>query len=217
MNTRRSFFSVVGLTAFATTWPRAAKASAERAPGGAAAVAERTPWQPTFDAKDDWFDQIPGKHRLFFDTVSDTGLREARLFAGNYLDGNKSGYGLEASELAVVMCLRHDSTLFAFADPFWAKYGAAIAELLKLANPKQAVNPQRVQLDALAKRGVQYAVCDVASHHYATMIGRKVDAGGDAIYKEMTENLIGNSRFVAAGIVAVQRAQERGYSIAYTG
>ncbi len=40
-----------------------------------------------------------------------------------------------------------------------------------------------------------------------------MDGGdADAIYKEMTASVIGNAHFVAAGIIAVNRAQERGYS-----
>ena len=58
----------------------------------------------------------------------------------------------------------------------------------------------------------------MASHRYAGMIARKVDGGdAEAIYKEMTANAIGNAHFVAAGIIAVNRAQERGYSISYSG
>jgi intracellular sulfur oxidation DsrE/DsrF family protein len=182
------------------------------------ASAERaTAWQPARDAKDDWLEQIPGKHRLFFDTFTDGGLREARGFANNYFDGSKSGYGLEASDLAVVICLRHSATPFAFTDPFWAKYGSVIAESLKLADPKLSANPHRAQLEALIKRGVRYAVCDMASHRFAGAIARKVDGDAEAVYKEMAANLIGNGHFVAAGIIAVNRAQERGYSIAFTG
>jgi intracellular sulfur oxidation DsrE/DsrF family protein len=92
-----------------------------------------------------------------------------------------------------------------------------IAESLKLADPKIAANPHRAQLEGLIKRGVHYAVCDMASHRFAGQIARKVDGTADAIYKEMTANLIGNAHFVPAGIIAVNRAQERGYSIAYTG
>ena len=183
--------------------------------GSAKASAER--WQPARDARDDWFDQIPGRHRLFFDTLTDGGLREARGFVNNYFDGSKSGYGLEATDLAVIVCLRHSATPFAFTDPFWAKYGPVIAESLKLADPKLTANPHRAQLENLIKRGVHYAVCDMASHRYAGMIARKVDGNAETIYKEMTANAIGNAHFVAAGIIAVNRAQERGYSIAYTG
>jgi intracellular sulfur oxidation DsrE/DsrF family protein len=214
MNTRRSFFSRLGLAAAALS---AGAATASAQSDAAKALAER-PWQPARDPKDDWFDQIPGQHRLFFDTLSDAGLREARGFASNYYDGSKSGYGLEASDLAVIICLRHSSTPFAFTDAFWAKYGAIIAESLKLADLTLTTNPHRAPLDALSKRGVHYAVCDMASHRYAGQIARKVDGGNaEAIYKEMTANIIGNARFVPAGIVAVNRAQERGYTIACTG
>jgi hypothetical protein len=39
-------------------------------------------------------------------------------------------------------------------------------------------------------------------------------AGGDAesVFKELSANLVSNSHLVPAGIVAVNRAQERGYS-----
>src|SRR3982074_134234 len=176
MNPRRSFLSRFGVAAAAMTLG-SAKASAE----------QPSAWQPARDAKDDWLGQIPGKHRLFFDTPTDGGLREARGFTNNYFDGNKNAYGLEASDLAVVICLRHSATPFAFTDPFWAKYGPIIAESLTLADPKMTANPHRAQLEALIKRGVQYAVCDVASHRYAGIIARKVDGGdAEAIYKEMT-------------------------------
>jgi intracellular sulfur oxidation DsrE/DsrF family protein len=225
MNPRRSFLSRFGIAAAAMTFGSGkAMAQSGGAPtsaqsGAARASAEHDErWQPARDARDDWFDQIPGRHRLFFDTLTDSGLREARGFANNYYDGSKSGYGLEASDLAVVICLRHSATLFAYTDAFWAKYGPIMAESLKLADPKMTANPHRAQLEALNKRGVQFAVCEMASHRYAGMIARKVDGGdAEAIYKEMTASAIGNAHFVAAGIIAVNRAQERGYSIAFTG
>jgi intracellular sulfur oxidation DsrE/DsrF family protein len=205
MNPRRSFLSRLGLTAAAI------------GAGSATAFAERSDWQPARYARDGWFEQIPGKHRLFFDTLTEAGLREARGFAENYFDASKSGYGLEQGDVAVVICLRHMATPFAFTDAFWAKYGPAMAESLKLADPKIAANPHKTQLEALIARGVHYAVCDMASHRFAGAIARKVDGNADAIYKEMTANVVGHAHFVAAGIVAVNRAQERGYSIAYTG
>ncbi len=226
MHPRRSFLSHVGVAA-AALGLGGAKAFAQRSESDRAqAVTDRpqqttaeraSPWQPARHQMDDWLDQIPGKHRLFFDTLSDAGLREARGFANNYFDGNKNGYGLEQNDLAVIICLRHSATPFAFTDPFWAKYGPAIAGSLELTDPKIAVNPHRAQLDALIKRGVHYAVCDVASHRYAGLIARKTHGDAEAIYKEMTATVVGNAHFVTAGIIAVNRAQERGYSIAHAG
>jgi hypothetical protein len=39
----------------------------------------------------------------------------------------------------------------------------------------------------------------------------------DAIYSELATNLIPNSHLAAAGVVAVNRAQEYGYSFMYAG
>jgi hypothetical protein len=233
MNARRSFLSRLGITAAAVGLGSAkafARPGTMKAPAGSGGVepsaesdsakasAGRSElWQPARDARDDWFDQIPGRHRLFFDTLTDTGLRDARAFANNYFDASKSGYGLEQGEIAVVICLRHRATPFAFNDTFWAKYGPALADSLKLADPKTAANPHKTQLEALIKRGVHLAVCDMASHRFAGGIARKMDGDAEAIYKEMVATVAGNAHFVAAGIVAVNRAQERGYSIAYTG
>jgi intracellular sulfur oxidation DsrE/DsrF family protein len=217
MTPRRSFLSRLGLTAAALSFG-SPTGSAQSETAGAKAGAERpAAWQPARHPNDDWFDQLPGRHRLFFDTLTDGGLREARGFANNYFDGSKSAYALEASDLAVIICLRHSATPFAFTDPFWAKYGPAVAAALKLADPTLTANPHRAALEALIARGVHYAVCDMASHHFAGQIARTLDGSADAIYKEMTANLIGNAHFVPAGIIAVNRAQERGYSIAHSG
>ena len=224
MTARRSFLTRVGAAAAAITLG-SATASAGRpldAPDGAARPdTARARWQPARDPKDDWFDQLPGKHRLFFDALTAQGTSAAMGFADNYFTGSKDGYGLEDGDLALVICLRHMATPFAFADVFWAKYGAALGDSLKFNDPKTSqapvVNVYTARLDALVKRGMHFAVCDMASHRFAGAIARSVDGNVDAIYTEMRAHVVGNAHFVAAGIIAVNRAQERGYSIAYTG
>jgi intracellular sulfur oxidation DsrE/DsrF family protein len=51
----------------------------------------------------------------------------------------------------------------------------------------------------------------------AAACARTADGKADAVYKELTSNLIGNSHMVPSGIVAVGHAQERGYAYAYCG
>jgi intracellular sulfur oxidation DsrE/DsrF family protein len=72
-------------------------------------------------------------------------------------------------------------------------------------------------IDALVKRGVQFAICDVAAHFVAGQLAAANLGEADAIYKEFSSNTIPNSRFVSAGVVAVNRAQERGYTLIYAG
>lgn len=186
-------------------------------------------WEPARHPQDDWFDHVTGKHRYFFDTSSVNGAGEAITFVSNYFAANKSGYGLEPADLAVVICLRHSSTAFAYADEIWGKYGAVLGERMKFNDPKTNAAPiinvyQRsdygsalpnrgTTLDSLVKRGVHFAVCDMATRVYAGMAAAKFGLKQEDVYEELKAKALGNSHFVAAGIVAVNRAQERGYSI----
>jgi hypothetical protein len=224
MPARRSFLARFGAAAAAFSLG-SAKALAERSPDGqapaAAAPEPGARWQPARDPKDDWFDHIPGKHRMFFDTVSPEGVTGAIRYADNFFTANKTGYGLEPSDLAVVICLRHRATQFAFTDAIWAKYGAALSDSEKFTDPKTsqvpAVNVYRAGLESHAKRGVHFAVCNLSTNRLANFIARKAEVNPDAIYKELTTNAFANAHFVAAGILALNRASERGYSISYVG
>jgi intracellular sulfur oxidation DsrE/DsrF family protein len=205
---------------------------------GASAVTAQTPapaprWQPGRHAQDDWLDQLPGQHRFVFDTTQFEGFGGAMLYANNFFLANQNGYGLGNTELAVVLVMRHNSTVFAFNDAIWSKYGAPMAERGNLKDPvtKQApkVNifnaaalvgqlpSQGTTLDSLLKRGVHLAVCQMATRRVAGGIAQATKGSADAIYNELTANLVANSHMVPAGIVAVNRAQERGYSFTNVG
>ena len=221
---RRSF--LIGLNTGATSLAALAI--------GGAAVAQAKPtapahWEPTRHEKDDWLDKQPAKHRLVLDTTTTEGFGEALAFTGNFMRVNRDEYGLQNSDLAVVIVVRHLSTPFGYSDAIWAKYGTVIAGLAKVEDPKSKLAPKiniynsgdyagqlpsrGVTLDSLFKQGVQLAVCAVATGGLAGMIAQAVGGNADAINSELISNLMSNSRMVPAGIVAVNRAQERGYSL----
>jgi intracellular sulfur oxidation DsrE/DsrF family protein len=68
-------------------------------------------------------------------------------------------------------------------------------------------------IDSVVKRGTQFAVCDMATHFFATQLAGATGGNADAIYKELVSNVIANSHMVPAGVVGVNRAQERGYTL----
>jgi intracellular sulfur oxidation DsrE/DsrF family protein len=72
-------------------------------------------------------------------------------------------------------------------------------------------------LDSLLKRGVHLAVCQMATRRYAGVIAQATGGSADTVYTELTSNLVSNAHMVPAGIVAVNRAQERGYSFTNVG
>jgi len=191
--------------------------------GGSAAAQSpgQAEWHPRRHAEDDWLDLIPGVHRFVFDTTSPEGFAEALSFTTNYFTANRNGYGLQDADLAVVIVARHSSTAFAYADGMWAKHGTLLAQRTGFLDPttKQppTVNVHRTRLEGLIKRGVHLAVCQMATRNHAGIIGKAGGTDTDTVYKELVANLVGNAHMVPAGIVAVNRAQERGYSFVHGG
>src|SRR4029450_4576678 len=104
----------------------------------ASAQTATAPFQPARHPQDEWLDKIPGKHRVVFDVVSSRGVPEALHFANNIYSGNKSMYGLEQGDLAVLIVLRHAATAFGSSDAMWAKYGKALAAATSYADPKSS-------------------------------------------------------------------------------
>lgn len=225
---RRSFFTRLNAGAASLT---------ALAIGGVALAQDKstpaTRWEPARHEKDDWLDKLPGKHRLVFDTTNHEGVADALLFANNFLRVNRSDYGLQSSDLAIVIVVRHRSTPFGYNDAMWAKYGVTLAARAQFEDPKTKLAPKSnvynsssagdsstnrgTTLDALSKQGVQLAVCSTSTRGYAGAIAEATGGNADAIFNELTANLVvPTSRMVPAGIVAVNRAQERGYSLVST-
>lgn len=199
-------------------------------PSAAIQAAPDAPWRPARYPQDDWFDKIPGQHRFVFDTTTPDGMALTLRFANNYFTANENAYGLKDSDLAVVIVARHKSTSFAYSDAIWAKYGKELSDQAGFTDPKTKLPPklnvyaapaegsdQSVSLDALIKKGAHFAVCQMATRAIAGRIAKATGAETDVIFKEIGANLISNSHFVPAGIVAVNRAQERGYSFVFGG
>lgn len=176
-----------------------------------------TPFTPARHAQDAWMSAMPGTHRVVLDVVTPDGVPDGIRFAGNVLTHNTSGYGVEESEMAVIVVLRHSATAYGYGEAIWSKYGKTLDTKT---TPPPVANPfnsgDRMQLSALAKRGVQFIVCGSASRGIA---GRIAGQGGDteAVLKEIGANLIPNARIVSAGVVGVTHAQEYGFSLLYVG
>lgn len=224
---RRALLSAMGAAAAGVALASAPVHAQAKAQTGAMATAAGK-FTPARHKEDAWLDTVPGKHRVFIDSSSGSGASDALLYAGNLFTANKSGYGLNDNDLAIVVCLRHFATVFAFNDAMWGKYGKAFAGLPGIVEKGAAAptaNPHTIDanngitipgIDGLAKRGVQFAICDMAAHFFAGMIA---GTGGDAatVYKELAANTVPNGHFVAAGVVGTTRAQEYGYSLLVAG
>jgi intracellular sulfur oxidation DsrE/DsrF family protein len=190
--------------------------------------AENARWEPARHDQDDWLDNR-AKHRVVFDSTASESLADAAAFASNFYNANQADYGLASTELAVVIVLRHRSAAFGYNDAMWAKYGEPLASRAKLEDPSTKQAPKvnlfnatgngegllnhGITLDSLAKLGAQFAVCRLSTLAYAAIIAKAAGGQTKDIFSELSANLITNARLVPAGIVAVNRAQERGYTL----
>ncbi len=193
-------------------------------------------WSPAAEPADAWLDKPGTRHRLAFDTTTAAAAQSAMFYANTYYEANKSGYALPPEALGVVIVLRHFSTPFGFNDAMWAKYGTAIAELLKLEgeeairgarmNPLLSAKPQPdakrkpgddepVTLATLAAKGARFGVCGVATKGMSDMIAKNTGGSVNSIEAELKANLVPGATIAAAGIVAINRAQEHGYAFVY--
>jgi hypothetical protein len=192
-------------------------AAAATVPAVAAQSPVKPEWRPTRHTQDDWFDEIPGMHRLVFDTTESNGLSSALLYSTNFYIANQSGYGLQNADLAVVIVVRHFSTPFAYNDAIWSKYGATISNFINPGKDPAKSNAYLRQLTAAVGRGTHLGVCAMATSAIADAIAKANNSTSDEIVKEISANLLPNSHLVPAGIVAVGRAQERGYAFVHAG
>jgi len=174
-------------------------------------------WEPARHVQDDWLDQIPGKHRMVFDTTDSNGMNSALLYGNNYYTANRNSYGLQNNDLAVVIIARHSSTALAYNETMWSKYGDQLSRSIDTTTPPSKTNPYARQLTGMVDRGVHFAVCQMATGRVAGMIASATGKPNAEIVAEITANLLPNAHMVPAGIVLVGRAQDRGYALVNAG
>jgi hypothetical protein len=216
---RRSILTGLGAAVAAAAVP--AKPAAAQTSGAG--------FQPARHQQDAWLNQLPGRHRNFVDCATVSGAGEGILYANNLYVANRNGYQLNESDVAVVVCLRHFATVFAYNDAIWSKYGKALSDLVQFVDPKTKQAPSTNLLnsadyglsmpnfgntiESVVNRGTHFAVCEMATAFLAGQVAAAMKADEKAVLQELRSNLIPNSHLVAAGVVAANRAQEYGYTL----
>jgi hypothetical protein len=117
MQRRRTIITSLGAMAAAGAL-QARPAEAQSAPSES--------FTPTLHAQDEWMSAMKGQHRIVLDVTSPTGVPDAIRFAGNLLTGHKNGWGVEESDVAMIVCFRHGATPFGYTNAVWSKYGKTI-------------------------------------------------------------------------------------------
>ncbi len=209
-NARRSLLTGLGVAALTGAALAVPAAQAQQPAAG---------FQPARHARDAWMD-LPSTHRVFIDTDNMAGGTNALRYAMNIMNSHVNAYEGKEADMAIVICYRHASTALGYNDAMWAKYGKSLVTTarmtLKDGEAPPSANPQMETIQQRADKGMHFAVCNSASTFIASVIARDTGQNQDAVLAELVANLVPNGHIVPAGVMAVTRAQEYGYSFLYS-
>ena len=197
-----------------------AEAAAERR------VAPHTPANPEFEA---WLNKITGKHKMPYDMPepnSGFGFAWARIF----LNTTNETYGTTDAENTVVIVLRHNAIPFGMKSDMWPKY--KLGEAFKIndaatnaaaaRNPFAYVKPgdlpfPGMAVDELVAKGVLFGICNMALTFYSAQMAKKTAMQAETIKKDWVANLLPGVQVVPSGVIAINRAQEKGCAYCFAG
>lgn len=171
---------------------------------------------------DAWLAKLTGKHKQFFDATSvNNGF--GLVFAMNFLNSNNETYKLPDAQVSAVVGLRHFAAPMGFTDEIWAKY--KVGEALGIMDPATKKPSARnftyhpkdgdlmfpaSAIEKLMARGVQFTVCNVALTALSGMTSKNAGVTPDVAKKEWLAGMIPGTVLVPSGVMAVNRAQEKG-------
>jgi intracellular sulfur oxidation DsrE/DsrF family protein len=183
------------------------------------AKAQNSIFTPKKHEQDAWLDDMSGIHRVIIDSDSVSGGTNALRYAFNIKTQHINAYGGTQEEIAMIVTFRHASTTLGYNDSIWAKYGKQLLSLSMLPPQEDApkANPQMAMINNMAENmGVHFAVCNAATTRVANELAKELGVDAKTLHAELIANLVANAHMVPAGVIAVVRAQEYGYSLLYS-
>jgi intracellular sulfur oxidation DsrE/DsrF family protein len=175
-----------------------------------------------------WFDNLKGRHKMVFDAVSpNEGFQT--IWAFTFMKTNNMT-GTPDNDLGVMIVLRGKAIGLALQDSTWKKYKLGkLFKLIDLAtnapsernlfyDPAEGEMPDPgISIKKLLERGVMFCVCDTAMTMNSRQVAKANGVNPDEVKKEWLASMIPGIKVVPAGVLALNRAQERGASYCYAG
>jgi len=189
-------------------------------------VAPRAPANPEFEA---WLNKIMGKHKMVYD-VPEPNDGFAFAWARVFLNTTNETYDTTDADNKVVIVLRHSGIPYAMESAMWSKY--KLGEAFKITDPATKAPAVRHPLlhlkpgdvpipgmgtDELLAKGVLIGVCSVALTFNSMRLAKDMGMQADAIRKDWVANLIPGVLVVPSGVIAINRAQEKGCAYCFAG
>lgn len=167
---------------------------------------------------DAWMKSLKGKHRQFFHEVNlhDRGM----LMANNYLDVYQEAFGAKPGEASGVIGVHGAGLALAFNDAAWAKYrfGKSNNVIDPATKEPATKNIFRtggpLTVEETQKRGVVFLMCNMALRRVSRSLAAERGEPYETIYEDLKASSLPGVILVPAMVVAINRAQEAGFTYA---
>ena len=168
------------------------------------------------DDNDAWMKPLKGKHRQFFHATA--AQETPMLMASNYLDAYRDAFKAKEGEVNAVVGIHGGALAIGFNDAAWAKY--AMGKTGSITDPATREPAVRnifatgtpLSVDTLQKRGVVFLMCNTALRLRSRAIAAERGETYDAVYGDLSSSRLPGVILVPALVVAINRAQEAGFT-----
>ena len=165
---------------------------------------------------DAWMTALKGKHRQFFHALGaqDT----AMLMAANYLDAYGESFGAKPGEANAVIGMHGPALSIGFNDAAWAKYelgkGSSVTDPGTKAPAVKNIfaTGGPLAVDTLQKKGVVFLLCNKALGIRARGLATARGEAFETVYEDLKASRLPGIVIVPAMVVAINRAQEAGFT-----
>lgn len=166
---------------------------------------------------DAWMERARGEHRALFHATS-PGDGVPMLMALNFLDVYAADYKASPSHVSAVIGVHGSALPIAFNDVAWDRY--ELGKRINVNDPETKEPAKRnvfaigapYSIDTAINRGVVLLVCNVALTLTAGSIAKARSLVAADVYADLKSLLIPGAVLVPGLVVAISRAQERGFT-----
>lgn len=166
---------------------------------------------------DAWMQRARGEHKVLFHATS-PGDGAPMLMAMNYLDVYASAYNAPREHVSVVIGVHGSALPIGLNDGAWDRY--ELGKRINVSDPDTKEPARRnvfavggpYSIDTVIARGVILLVCNVALTLTAGSIARARSLVEADVYNDLKSSIIPGGVIVPGLVVAISRAQEKGFT-----
>ena len=180
-------------------------------PGRAGAASMLNP------AHDAWMQRARGRHRQFFHSTGH-GDGAAMLMATNFLDVYGSAYSADPTHVSAVIGIHGSALPIGLTNAAWEKY--ELGKVINVNDPDTKAAAKRnvfavggpISIDTAIRRGIVLLVCNIAVTRLSQSLATSQSLVQADVYNDLRSSLIPGAILVPGLVVAINRAQEKGFT-----